>query len=476
MVTLRSRVYGFVRPLLYVEQVNDDDDAIGVNEIDANPAEDESGFFASLKLDGARFNGGRLPIDALVELQRYKELILEAAKQAWREANPGEEVPADFSSEFDLAVTEIEDGSAVPVMEKTRTAYDSFYDAGRLDVEALFADIVNRNFGVILPDSGQDDDSDQESPSVDEDEGEAEDGIPLDEASSDDAAEVGDAADAESEDEEEASNQSKQRLLSSLASLDAFRDFGSSLRGEDSLVLSGTETHEEVRITSETAPRVFRPIFEQLALDLEVPEEEALERSKYTSTVAGRLIALNAEARNFKIKTLLYDQVHGRYKEAERLEDLKAVLESSAQAPLIRVTGRMSWLGDRLKQILNVDEVELLEIETEPWSRRIVELASLAKNWHPELDKSPLISFTAIDAAREVLRATQKSEISPGIYPGEDGGVIVEWSSPQRVVTLEISPEPDFFLFHLDVASGDAAEFDTEDLSEVIARVGEALS
>ena len=105
-----------------------------------------------------------------------------------------------------------------------------------------------------------------------------------------------------------------------------------------------------------------------------------------------------------------------------------------------------------------------------------MELASLAQNWHPELDKSPLISFIAIDAAREVLRATQKSEISPGIYPGDDGGVIVEWGSPQRVVTLEISPEPDFFLFHLDVASGDATEFDTEDLSEVIARVGEALS
>lgn len=458
---------------MYVEQVNDDDDANGVDEIEANPAEDEPRIFASLKLDGARFNGGRLPIDALVELQRYRELILEAAKQAWREANPGEEVPADFSKEFDLAVTEIEDGSAIPVMERTRSAYDGFYDAGRLDVEALFADIVNRNFGVILPDSGQSDDSDQQSPSAVEDQDEAEDETPFDDVGPDEAKEVVDEVDAKSD---EASTQSKQRLLSSLASLDAFRDFGSSLREEDSLVLNGTETHEEVRITSETAPRVFRPIFEQLTLDLEMPEEEAPERSKYTSTVAGRLIALNADARNFKIKTLLFDQVHGRYKEAERLEDLKAVLESSAQAPLIRVTGRMSFLGDQLKQILDVDKIELLEIETEPWSRRIVELASLARNWHPELDKSPLISFIAIDAAREVLRAAQNCEISPGIYPGEDGGVIVEWGSPQRVVTLEISPEPDFFLFHLDVASGDAAEFDTEDLSEVIVRVEEALS
>lgn len=449
--------------------MNDDDDANGAEEIDANPAEDEPGFFASLKLDGARFNGGRLPIDALVELQRYRELILEAAKQAWLDANPGQEVPADFSSEFDLAVTEIEDGSAIPVMEKPPTAYDSFYDAGRLDVEALFADIVNRNFGVSLHDAGEGDTLDSEFPSDIEDQTEAEDIAPLDQVNPDDGTDVvpGD---------EETFTRSKRRLLTSLASLDAFQNFGSSLRKEDSLVLSGTEMHEEVRITAETAPRIFRPIFEQLAFDLEEPEEEAPVKSKYTSTVAGRLIALNADAKNFEIKTLLFEQVHGRYKDPEKLEDLKAVLESSSQAPLVRVTGRMSWAGDKLLRILNVDHVELLEIETEPWSRRIVELASLAPNWHPELDKSPLISFTAIDAAREVLRATQESEIVPGIYPGDDGGVILEWGSPHRVVTLEISPEPDFFLFHLDVASGDADEFDTEDLSEVIARVGKALS
>lgn len=439
--------------------MNDDDDANGADEVDANPVDDEPGVFATLKLDGARFNGGRLPIDALVELQRYRELILEAAKQAWREANPEAEVPLDFSSEFDLAVTEIEDGSAVPVMEKKKSAYDNFYDAGRLDVEALFADIVNRNFGVSIPDS--------------------EEGVE-EQAGDEDSASPGEIAPEDGPDtateDEEAPIESKRRLLTSLAALDAFQDFGSSLREEDSLILSGTETHEEVRITADTAPRVFRPIFEQLAFELDEPVEEALERTQYTSTVAGRLIALNADARNFKIKTLLFDQVHGRYKDPERLEDLKTVLESSAQAPLVRVTGRMSWLGGKLKQILNVDEVELLEIESEPWSRRIVELASLGRNWHPELDNSPLISFTAIDAAREVLRATQKCEISPGIYPGEDGGVIVEWGSPQRVVTLEISPEPDFFLFHLDAASGDATEFDTEDLSEVIARVGEALS
>lgn len=444
------------------------DEATDLGAVDGSPTEEVSGIFASFTLDGARFNGGRLPIDALVELQRYRELVLEAAKQAWRKANPNEEIPADFSNEFDLAVTEIEDGSAKPVMEKARSAYDNFYDTGRLDVEALFADIVNRNFGIELDDSAKIGAADPEAASAVEELIENEEDPSREHTTTDDGTVVG-------PDDEATTVRLRQQLLFNLASLDAFRDFGSSLRREDSLILSGSETHEKVRITAETAPQVFRPIFEQLAIDMAPDEEEPPEKTKRTATVAGRLIALNADAKNFKINTLLYGQVHGRYKEHETLEDLKAVLESSAHAPLIRVTGRMSWEGDELLRILNVDDVELLEIESEPWSRRIVELASLAQDWHPDLDKSPLISFIAIDAAREVLRATQESDMSPGIYPADDGGVIVEWGSPQRVVTLEISTEPDFFLFHLDVASGDATEFDTEDLSEAIVRVGEIL-
>lgn len=447
---------------MYVEHVNDDDDTSGVDGIDADPAEDEAGVFASLKLDGVRFNGGRLPIDALVELQRYRELILAAAKQAWREENPDEEIPEDFSTAFDLAVTEIEAGSAIPVMERRHSAYDSFYDIGRNEIETLFADIVNRNFGAHIPIhevAGPDELAEFVAS------GDLQNFATPDDRPKEVTVEVDDAAEGQ-----------KFRLLSSLAPLDAFRNFGSSLQDEDSLILSGTESHEEVRITAETAPRLLRPIFEQMSFDSALQAEEVLERHKKVSTVAGRLIALNADARNFKIKTLLFDQVHGRYQNPERLEDLKKVLESSSQAPLIRITGRMSWLGDNLTQILGVDNVELLEIEEEPWSRRIVELASLSQNWHPELDKSPLISFGAIDAAREVLRETKQYELQAGIYPNEDGGVTVEWGSPRQVITLEITPDLDFFLFHLDAASGIADEVDLENLSEVIERVQEALS
>lgn len=131
----------------------------------------------------------------------------------------------------------------------------------------------------------------------------------------------------------------------------------------------------------------------------------------------GRLIALNADKGSFQIKTLHFGEVHGRYKGRDRTADLKAVLDSSAQAPLVRITGRMSWLNDVLTQILSVDQVELLEIASEPWSRRMIELAGLAPDWHPDIEPSQIISSTAIDAAREILRVVQEVEPTPGIYP-----------------------------------------------------------
>ena len=185
---------------------------------------------------------------------------------------------------------------------------------------------------------------------------------------------------------------------------------------------------------------------------------------------------MNADRKNFDIDTLHYGKVHGNYKDAGMTANLRAVLESSAQAPLVRVTGRMSWRDGRVYRILSVDDLELLEVETEPWSRRVVELASLPPGWHPEVDHSPVISFVAIDAARELMREVEGLPPAPGIFPREDGGIIVEWSTPQRVISLEISPEPYFFLFHLDVATEEATETETQDISVVKTLIAEALA
>ena len=48
------------------------------------------------RLTGARFDGGRLPVDSLVELERYQDVIRIAAEAEWRHDHPDAELPSDF--------------------------------------------------------------------------------------------------------------------------------------------------------------------------------------------------------------------------------------------------------------------------------------------------------------------------------------------------------------------------------------------
>jgi len=403
--------------------------------------------FARFTLDGDRFAGARLPIDALVELQRYREMVLEAARQAWFADHPGQSIPDDFDREFDLAISDVEDGSATPVMDKPASPYDTYYATGRDELETAFAEIINTGFEVDLVQVSAPDQTDEDDAAVRLE-------PPL--------------------------FQFPERIepLTRLVDLPAFRAFGSSLRPDEALRLEPSIDHEPVEVTASTGATVIRA-FVELVERLRNPASEQpdeVRSDKYVSTVAGRLFAMNADKKNFDMDTLHFGKVHGSYKDAEMTTNLRAVLDSSAQAPLVRVTGRMSWRDGSLYRILSVDELELLEIETEPWSRRVVELASLPPNWHPEIDSSPVISFVAIDAARDVLRDVEGLPPVPGIFPLEDGGVLVEWSTPERVVSLEISPDAGFLLFHLDVATEEATETETDDISVVKEIVRGALA
>ena len=49
-----------------------------------------------VRLTGARFEGGRLPVDSLVELQKYQDIVRIAAEAEWKQVHPGEQLPDDF--------------------------------------------------------------------------------------------------------------------------------------------------------------------------------------------------------------------------------------------------------------------------------------------------------------------------------------------------------------------------------------------
>jgi hypothetical protein len=75
--------------------------------------------FARLRLTGARFEGEGLPVETVIELAAYRDLVLGVAKELFREAHPGRQrLPKGFTERLQLRLRSVEDGSAVPVLER----------------------------------------------------------------------------------------------------------------------------------------------------------------------------------------------------------------------------------------------------------------------------------------------------------------------------------------------------------------------
>lgn len=116
--------------------------------IDADP-------FARLRLTGGRFDGEGMPVETLVELTAYRDLVLAVAKELFRAAHPTRErVPRGFAERLQLRLRTVEGGSAVPVLERVAatgtllTGEDEFTQA-RDAIEDVVAAVAG---GGDLPD------------------------------------------------------------------------------------------------------------------------------------------------------------------------------------------------------------------------------------------------------------------------------------------------------------------------------------
>lgn len=343
--------------------------------------------FARMEMRGERFDGGRLPITSLIELERYRDLIVAAAKEKWFASNEGSELPADFESSFRLDLVNLHNGSAVSELEVADTAYSEYYVAGREDVEAAFQSIVANEFQP---------------------------------------GEYGAWLDRED-----------------------FWNFGNTLGQTESIVVR-ERAGAEPRVTILGASRESR--FERARESLTVVEQplapQVVARTD-EGQVAGRLVAINADAKSFRVDTLRFGKINGKYKDEELFADLKSVLDSSSRAPVVRVGGSIKFEGDAVRSIVQATSVELLEIDGEPWSRRFIELANLAPGWLDGESGGQPVVFAAMDAARVVMnRVAVLSLDEPGIFPMEDGGILLEWAELSEVASVEISPDLEFHLFH----------------------------
>lgn len=75
--------------------------------------------FADPRFRGGRFEGNGLPVDVLPELSAYREAIIALAKSLFLQRNMGRQrVPRGFVDSFRLVLRHVEEGSAVPVLER----------------------------------------------------------------------------------------------------------------------------------------------------------------------------------------------------------------------------------------------------------------------------------------------------------------------------------------------------------------------
>ncbi|BCF81632.1 hypothetical protein RQCS_11770 [Rhodococcus qingshengii] len=354
-----------------------------------NPSQD----FARVKLDGERFAGARLPVSALSELENYTNLIREAAKLAWRADHPNEDLPEDFGADFDLVLTSVHNGSADCHLERLRPHLgdeDDYFDQSR--------ERVGRELRQVLQGRVKETDD-------------------------------------------------------LLARIDAFGDLGSSLDEGDSLEVPSSEVDgEPVRITRSSYIEYIRPAHER-SIETE-PSPTAVRSSLYSQDgwIVGRLRALDVDASKFNMTTQKYGAIHGLWSNPQIFQDLKAVMEASEQAAIVRIYGSLRLRSETdLFRLNDASDVEFLATEGEPWSRRFIELASLESGWDDDDPDSEPVSFAALDGARKLLsHARLHEKTQPGIFPQGDGGVSLEWASPEKVYSVEVTPDDEFHLFHLD--------------------------
>lgn len=74
-----------------------------------------------LRFVGRRFEGARLPVGILPDIEAFRDLIVAFAKSSWLDSNKDRQrVPKGFDAQLNLDLVVIEDGSAVPVLKPSR--------------------------------------------------------------------------------------------------------------------------------------------------------------------------------------------------------------------------------------------------------------------------------------------------------------------------------------------------------------------
>ncbi|WP_417218144.1 hypothetical protein [Arthrobacter sp.] len=379
--------------------------------------EDRKPDVKRVRLTGARFDGGRLPIDSLAELQKYQEVVRIAAEAEWRQAHPQEDLPGGFHDSVRLTIERIDEGSAdVFLAFEQQQTYVQYQTEAQ---EAADAYIIAAYSDAPLPDL----------PSLTADE--------------------------------------NHRFREAVAHI------GTTLEPEQSIEFyPGGPNSSPISITVETranaADRLF-PIEDFLLSPDPEPNIRGLQSS--SESLTGRVTVLDADNKKFTLVLADGAEVHGWYRQRpELLEDFRSVVNSTVEGPLTRITGDLQTRDKKPFRFWEVASIERIEFDDTHWGDRLRDFAALPSRW--DGDEAVQISSTALDAAQKLLQSVNRENANvPGVFPTEDGGVLIEWANAAGVRSVEILSDGSFEMFALRLDQREGQHIEAIDLTAAIAFV-----
>lgn len=358
-----------------------------------------------IKLTGSRFEGGRLPIDSLIELERYQRAVQLMAEHAWRREHPGEAPPTEVTESASLAIERIEEGSADIYLAFEQVAIQQEY---RLEAQdAVDSTLEAAYMGLELP--------------------------PLPDDIADDVRET-------------------------------LAEIGETLQaGQAMQFFVDDPSIGAIEINVETRPAATARLILSTFMQEPAPRVDGGVTHEETSLVA-RVTVIDAQKMRYTLDSEEHGTVRGRYRnDPEILDALRDVVNSTSEGPLTRIFGDLRFKEAKPWSFWTTTKIERVEFDETEWGRSLARYAALPTAWaggHGEQ-----ISSIALDATQALMRLLSSEAHPPAMAPTEEGGVLLEWTSTSGIRSVEILADGTFELFSMGIDEQRGQQTETVDVS-----------
>lgn len=321
--------------------------------------------FLKPRLVGKRFDDHSIPVEVLKDWAAFEGLIVEVARWLYLEQFPRRRrTPRGFTQNFAIHLSQVEEGSAVPVLERplpqgslVHDAFSEWFDKARDRVlDTIQAASTGKSVDDLLP-------------------------KPL---------------------------------------LAYFDQFGRFLRDDERVEFKRSSAANDVVVYDNRVRKTL------------VLKSAAVYRTE--ESVRGSMSELNLENRTFTLKLISGEKVVGQF--SEELRDAALGALGAYGESLVMVEGAVvrdqSDNRKRIEQVTRIESLDPLDVPA-----RLESLALLRDGWMDGMGVR--LSPSGLAWLSKAWADAWPDEVAlPYVYPTPEGGVQLEWSTPQGSITAEV--------------------------------------